>query len=138
MQAGCTENFRRFAPFALQAIKCRRDDEDHQRYLEEQIGDGEAPERQDVEAQKPEINADLRLQKNGKQADRTERGDEGKGERHAGKLRSDAGKGEKRAADALRQATQHHGCGHGKADQAAERCRGKADLDRNPVSGKDR
>ena len=90
LKAGGSENFRRFAPFALQAVKRGRDDEDHQRNLEEQIGDGETPEGQDVEAEHPEIDADLRLQEDGQEADRAKRGDEGEGKRYPGKLRGDA------------------------------------------------
>ena len=71
-------------------------------------------------------------------ADRTEGREEGEGERHAGKVGGDAGKGQKRAADALRQAAEDDGRGHGKADQAAEKRRSDADLDGDPVGCEDR
>ena len=64
----CAQNFRRLAPFALQPVKGRRDDQDHQRDLEEQIGDRQAPEAEDVEAQQPQIDAQLGAQENGDQA----------------------------------------------------------------------
>lgn len=51
LHAGRAKDFRSFAPLALQSVKRRRDDEDHQRNLEEQIGDCQAPEGQDVEAE---------------------------------------------------------------------------------------
>ncbi|QTK80965.1 hypothetical protein AT6N2_C3520 [Agrobacterium tumefaciens] len=137
LKTGRAENFRSLAPFAFQAVKRRGDDEDHQRNLEEQIGDRQAPERQDVEAKEPQVNADLRLQKDCQQTDRAERCDERKGKRHAGKLRGDAGKSEKWAANALRQTAEHHGCGHGKADQTTECGRGETDLYRDPVGRKD-
>ena len=46
---GGAQNLGRFAPFALQPVKRRDDDQDHQGDLEEQIGDHQPPEAEQVE-----------------------------------------------------------------------------------------
>jgi hypothetical protein len=60
----------RLAPLALQPVERRRDDQDHQRDLEEQIGDGQPPKGQEVEAETAQVNAKLRAQKHRDETDR--------------------------------------------------------------------
>ncbi|MPM10105.1 hypothetical protein SDC9_56429 [bioreactor metagenome] len=126
------------APLALEPVKRRGDDQDHQRDLEEQIGDGQAPEAEDVEAVDPQVDAQMRLQRQRHQAKRPERGEEGEGERHAGEIRGDAREGQQRRADRPRQPAEHHRRRHQEADKTAKRCRGDRDLDRDPVARQDR
>ena len=53
------EDRRRLAPLALQPVERRRQDQDHQRDLEVEIGDRQAPEAQEVEAERAEVDAEV-------------------------------------------------------------------------------
>ena len=101
------ERCRRLAPFLLDAVDGRNDDHHHQRNLEIGIGERQAPEGQDVEAARIDIDAEHGVEQHGHQAEPAERGKEGEGQRHAGKIRGDAGKGQCRRAYPVGQAAAH-------------------------------
>ena len=127
------------APFALQPVERRRDDQDHQRDLEEQIGQGQTPEAQEVEAHRVDVDAEPVPQQHRDQTEPAERGEKGEGQRHAGEVRRDAGEGHHRrrgASSAARPASpprrRRSRSGSRRSAEAS------ADPDRDPEGGEDR
>ncbi len=115
------EHLGRLAPFALQPVERRRQDQHHQRDLEIEIGEGEPGEAQHVEAGRIEVEAEIGVEERGHEAGAPERREEGEGERQAREIRGDAAKGHQRRAQPARQAAEHDGRGEKEAeDRAAE------------------
>ena len=125
-------------PFAPQSVDRRRDDQHHQRDLEIEIGDGEAPEGQDVEAVGVEIDADVSEQHR-HEAEPPERRHEGEGERHAGEIGGDAAEGHRASAAASEgRPPRKRRERERKPEQRAEGGGGGADLKAQPIGEADR
>ena len=94
LRRGRAEDGRSLPPLLLQPVERRHEDQHHQRDLEIEVGDRQTPEAQDIEAEprrlmpSPSRKNSLVTRPSG-----TERGNEGEGERNAGKIRRDAAEG---------------------------------------------
>jgi hypothetical protein len=109
----------------------------YQRDLEIQIGDGEAPEGQDVEAVGVEIDADA-FEQHGGEAQPAERRQEGEGQRHAREIGGDAAEGHQRRPQPRRKAALERNERKPEPDQRAENAGGGADLKAQPIGQADR
>ena len=137
LQARRPQRRGRFTPLALQPVNGWRDNQDHQRNLEVEIGKRQSGEAQQVEAGLVDIEAEHGLEDHHQQAQPAERGDEGEGQRQAGKIGGDARKGHHRRADRAGKAASDDRQRDGEADRGAEKGRSRRHPDRNPEGADD-
>ena len=111
----------------------RRHDQDHERNLEVHVGQGQAPEAQEVEARLVEAEAEQIDQEHGHEARPPERREEREGQRHAGEVRGDAREGQEGGPDPARQPPGDRGVGEEEPDHRAADGRRGAHLEADPV-----
>ncbi len=130
--ARAAEVRRGLAPLRAQAVDRRGDDQDHQRYLEVEIDDGDAGEREEREPVLVQVEAEVVVEKVRDDAEVAERGDEGEGERYAREVGGNARERRQRMSDEPRSAGANGRVGHEDAEQAADRRGDETDLDARP------
>jgi hypothetical protein len=137
LPGGRAEDRGRLAPFPLQTVERRHEDQHHQRDLEVEVGDRQAPETQDGEAKRAQIEPEQVHQQRRHQTRRTERRQESEGERDAGKIRGDAAEGGEDRPQETRHPPHHHSPGEEEAGYRAKQRRGETDLDADLVGAQD-
>ncbi len=127
----------RLPAIPFQAVERWRQDQHHQRYLEEQIGQRQAEEGEQVETCRIKIETEPLPEQDRDKAGPSESRQKGESKRYAREVRRHAGKGQYRRTQPGWQVAENDRPGQKEADNRAAYGRCEADLDRYPVGAYD-
>ena len=123
----------RLAPLPPEPVDRRRDHEDHQRNLEVEVRQLDAPLAEKRETMLVRVEAQMVAHERGHDPDRAERRDERERERNPCEIRRDTGERRQDRPEEPRRSLADRGVGDREAEQAAAAGGDQADLDRQPV-----